>query len=88
MSLEDAVRRVAAALEARDAVAAAEAMGVAMEALAAARASGEKPTEELSRLVASCQPLVERLQGELERQQRELGEGSRANRAYRPGAAR
>lgn len=88
MRLEDAVRSVAAALEAGDAVGAAEAMGHALVAVEAARAEGVPPTPELARLVTDCQPLVARLQRELDRQQRELGDGTRANRAYRPGAAK
>jgi len=86
--LEDAVKSVASALEAGDAVAAAEAMAHALVALDAAQAAGVKPTRELAALVDACQPLVQRLQAKLEQQQRELGDGTRANRAYRPGAAR
>lgn len=84
MRLEDAVRTVAAALERGDALAAAEAMQRALRALEIARAEGVGPTPELSRLVASCQPLVERLEAALEQQRRALGEGSRAARAYQP----
>lgn len=83
MRLEDAVRAVAAALDAGDAIAAAEAMNEALVALDVARAQGDKPSPELAQLVASCQPRVAQLEAQLARQQRDLGDASRASRAYR-----
>lgn len=82
MTLEDAVRGVRAALEAGDALAAATAMQDTLLALAQARRDGAAPSSELGRLVAECEPLLQRLQAELDRQMNELGAGARAGRAY------
>lgn len=82
MTLEAAVREVRAALEAKDAVAAAAAMQDALLVLAQARRDGAAPSTELERLVAECQPLLQRLEDELNRQMTELGAGARAGRAY------
>jgi hypothetical protein len=84
VTLEGALRAVQAALEAGDAVAAAEAMRGALAALEDAQARGERPSAALAEVFAACQPLVVELQRSLEQQQRELGDGSRASRAYRP----
>ncbi|MEW5738135.1 MAG: hypothetical protein AB1938_04380 [Myxococcota bacterium] len=82
MTLAGALAEVKAALEAGDALRAAEAMQPALAALEAARNARQPPNEEVARLVAECQPLVERLRAGLERQLGELGASARAHRAY------
>ncbi|MCC6335703.1 MAG: hypothetical protein IT380_17135 [Myxococcales bacterium] len=82
MTLEGALEAVKVALEHGDAEAAADAMTQALAALDEAKRARLPLTAAVARLVADCQPLLERVRVRLEQQLGELGAGVRASRAY------